>query len=265
MSCRDQGNILSFSCWQSDTCLLLAPPAYSSTTDLEQISRCWISVIKVASPVCIRKSHTVAILLGFEDKPKIYCAFQVSHDPLHCDPVTSSWICWILYNIADFIQKVRPSSHRQIQQTSNCWLINVLVKWIICFHFWNLSKTSLFCFRTYTHVYSVCNHTISISSTLPHQVMVHSSFRTHRCEQAPMVLDLLPVDLNEPLFCFLCTHASQKSISSDRVQSKPCTSLSHDSWHNPHPKRWPNQQCHRTVWFVHCCVMVACSAALQSK
>ena len=49
-------------------------------------SRCGLSVI--TSPI-FRKSHTVAILLGFEDKSMTCCVFQVSQDPLHDDPATS--------------------------------------------------------------------------------------------------------------------------------------------------------------------------------
>ena len=40
-------------------------------------------------PQSASENPTVAIFLGFEDKPKIYCPFQVSHDPLHWDPVMS--------------------------------------------------------------------------------------------------------------------------------------------------------------------------------
>ena len=116
-----------------ETCLLLAPPAHGSTTNLEHVSRCGLSVIMVTSPVCIRISHTVAVLLGFKDKPQVTRALQVSHDPLHCDPVTSSGISRELGNIADCIRNVGSSSHRQIQQTSNCRLIDVLIKWFIRF------------------------------------------------------------------------------------------------------------------------------------
>ena len=66
-------------------------------------------------------------------------------------------------------------------------------------------------------------------------------------------------------FLLSCTQASLKSISSDRVQSRPCTSLSRDSWCNPCPERWPNQRYNRMVCSHDCCVMVACSAAKQSR
>ena len=50
-------------------------------------SRGGLSVI--TSLICIRKSHTVAILLGFEDMSMTCCVFQVSQDPLHGSPLTN--------------------------------------------------------------------------------------------------------------------------------------------------------------------------------
>ena len=122
LCCTCQCNVLGFRSRKCYTWLFLSSPADCCTTDLEHISWCWVTIIRVSSSVSTTVSNTATLSIFSVKESQGQSPLQVAHDPFNSSPVLFGRTCTKLGHVANSIRNIWSCHYWQVQKTTNCRL-----------------------------------------------------------------------------------------------------------------------------------------------